>query len=312
MGALIGKLLGWVPIRPDTASPSGRDHLSCVIGPLDLYASYDQIWHALVDSFRKDQIVRVDTDTVVKVSVPLPGTWVGSPEKDVVFILEEYHLDKASGKIYGSVYKDVADFDHLAFYRTWQVHRRPLLVEVWANFPGPKHLSAEMRAMYNDNLSIIWRRLDLMTAGRPPLARTSKSLSNPGELCIVIDNLSSYLTFDRLWDEWIDIVKYPEGSSSDDVETQTDNEFTVYTKTPLGPNGEVLSNTLDFRVNKAKGEIITSMGSPPVMTSWTKIHKDPLLIETWAQSWVIVSDGVPVEVAAGRFWECLRESLIRY
>jgi len=307
MGVTLSRLLGWDPIRHNVRTTYGGTEVSCsLVGPLDAHADFDDAWKAILLHLKESHRVRSISDDFIQMTVYCPGQRVGMPEREFVIFQENSYLEKARKRISTDVFTDVDDGINVCFRKIYQIRENPLMLEAWGIYPGPMYLSAEMRTAMCETLQTIWKRLDIVRDRPVPSARTTQSKFRGHELCIMSDPIGEYLDFERLWAEWLDVIKYPAGSRLDDVETINDSQFNITAKICPGDPGEVVEQQFRFFLDKRSGRVRAEMGDPVTVMMWTVIHRDPLQVEMWAVPWVLSEDGPPVQEMATEFWRCLQ------
>jgi hypothetical protein len=179
------------------------------------------------------------------------------------------------------------------------IHRSPLCLEHWGEATGERK-SGKAKAAYVQMLvDTIGLRVKATSSGPAKVHANFASPSGSGLLSVVSEPLGKLTTFDKLWDNWLQLQKNPPKVpevKSQDVVVVSDTEFkvlatldeaTLVANTPGRKMREDETNFIKYNLNSAKGSMaqeIYGSGGRVRDRNFAVLHKNPLRLEWWGET----------------------------
>jgi hypothetical protein len=271
-----------VKVQQGVASPTNAAFKSAVSEPLDQHISYERLWAEMIDLLQYPPSTAEN-----KYSPPAVTNDNEFEVKQESKAAGESTLRHSINNLAGEVRIETYGKAGRIRDRNWVVlHKNPLRLEVWGESPGERKHGPVKSAMVNTFLETLVKKVNPQAAP----VKVNHGVESPtiaGLKSVISEPMDHVVTYDKFWKEFVHLLKNPiteEGGVKESKCSGTsDSDFTVSQVISPTP----LKETSVYKVNKAQGSIYAETSGPDGRLQekhWTKIHKEPLVIECWSEN----------------------------
>jgi len=249
-GSILGWFLGKTVVFKDVTSPSGTGQMSCLSDPIETVDPL-QFWFALLRVLKYPELSSFVIDSDLLEASATAAVVRQKYNGQVMDFLGKGHGDGSEVSLIfrHRIYKDrryvvsviSEEWSGKVRSRNYvQLHQNPLIVEGWHVTAGDPLEQQDASARMRRVLDVILRRTGIDADIQLNLEYDDKE-----EPRIVTDPLDEHMAFERLWDEWVDVVKYHTSQDrtvkSTDVVPQLADEFLIthtFSREDADPNSK--------------------------------------------------------------------------
>jgi len=307
MGASIGGPRKVVEVVPDVDSEICPGRKSVVSVPLSDYADFTQLWISIVKWMKAGRTEPGKSKMVYSTSglfiVKQMSKRSAFPRVDPrVPGGEDIEIDIITwtNKALKRMRSEVVCHGHVIGREGFYIHEEPLCLEAWGEMPGLRVAGESLCKLIESVMETILQR------AKPDVDSQTKIVMHPnieqppdsGLFYAVSDPFPEWLTFERVWVEWLDLLKYQpphEGIKSVKLIVHEEHEFTIKRTVDgrraaeLGAGENRLEDVDDYKRVYATPssralfiEHTTNAGETP-LRYWITFPADPLHIKTWSE-----------------------------
>lgn len=314
VGGIVGICSGKVQVWAGVPSLLGTGLVSAVSDPIE-DVDILQFWYALVRIYKHPPIIpgmgflrKATLDKVIQggfqVTQVLDGELMdqigkGTGDGQHVEITYVHRTNKEQRTIRTVSYWKSGKVRTRNFV---MLHASPLRLEAWYEVPGPPLPPSAARDRVQWILDLILKRTSPSTEEAPQVHFLLPKEGSSDEH-IISEPLDGYVSFERLWDEWVDTVKYHPKDKlimSSELLVTSDTEFVVVqswsgkTADKKGKGrgtGKDVESVQQVTLRKEEGEVhvqewrdlqLYEIGDVPERF-WMKFHRAPLCVECWGE-----------------------------
>jgi len=315
VGSALGLVTGKVRVWPGVPSLTGNGLISAVSDPIEDVDAM-QFWFALLQVYRHPPVIpgvgflrRATLEDVRPNGFTVKQVLDGE-------LLDQIGKGEGTGENVEITYvhqtnKEDRSIKTVTYWKSGKVrsrnyvllHHDPLRMESWYEIPGDPMPEDDVRARVQWVLTLIVQRNSTEALKDETEVRFESHSSPSGEERLFSERLDGHVTFDQLWEEWVDLVKYrPKDQviKSSEVCVVSESEFVVvqelaraFPDTPgeRSGNGEDSQIVQQVYLRKELNEICIEewrdmssheRGHIPTRL-WVHFHRDPLQVECWGE-----------------------------
>uniref|UniRef100_A0A7S1QWC1 Uncharacterized protein n=1 Tax=Alexandrium catenella TaxID=2925 RepID=A0A7S1QWC1_ALECA len=301
-----------VSVVSSVESPGWQGKLSVVSEPLDEHADFYKLWMGMIKwmkNGRKWSKLEMELPRFFLVAqlaprslfpatpASVPRHELSPQSQDCVAIARMHHLDRQQRNIR----VEASTNGHIVEREYYVFHEAPLCVEAWRETPGTRFAGEWLRAVTMATLEIILTRAH--PGERDPcwIYPNVEDPPNSGLMSVISDPLDKLIDFERIWIEWLDLLKYPnsKGGPVKDVKLRimSEMEFTVLQlvdgaqaeKLHISENkpGTVVRDFKKVHYHKEARAIYVEHlleGAETPKRYWIRFWDKPLRVQSWGET----------------------------
>jgi hypothetical protein len=281
---------------PSVASKSADDK-SSLSQPLDTVADWKAFWEELISCSKhpvKELVPHLRSSDLEEVSTSEFYVSLNTAAPALQYIAH-CKCDKAHGVFSAESSRN----DKSEPEKTWALfNKESLAIESWGEQKIARGFGAarceQIKALLDTVIKLV----------RPDLGRSGVQVTPNEKLrCVVSSPLDAVLSFDRLWNELIELLKRPQAQGvlkEATLKVASDTEFTVV-HTLAGASlprpeaeAEDKSNGVDdvktilkYRIDRSRGEVYRDcyrMAGGLIDRGWIVVRTEPLRLESWTET----------------------------
>ncbi|CAK0807375.1 unnamed protein product [Prorocentrum cordatum] len=282
--------------QPSIASNSADDK-SSLSQPLDKVADWKAVWEELI-SVSKHPVAKMVPELrsydLEEVSASEFYVTLNTAAPALQYIVH-CKYDKAHG-VFSA---ESSGNDNSEPEKTWALfYKEPLVIECWGEQKIARGFGAARCEQIKAFLDTVIKRV------RPDLGRSGVQVTSNEKLrCAISSPLDAILSFDRLWNELVELLKRPQTQGvlkEATLKVASDTEFTVVhtldgASLPRpeakgkgkGKGVDDVKTILKYRIDKSKGEVYRDcyrMAGGLIDRGWIMVRTRPLRLESWTET----------------------------
>jgi len=312
----VGGVLGGshlVAVMPGIESPSRPGKTSVVSEPLDEHIDFYRLWLGVVKWMKTGRETPERSKLAVEMqkffilgqlapraafpSVPsrVPKHKLSPPGEEWIEIAVLHWLDRPNR----TIRTEVTCQGHVVGREYFIFHEDPLCLEAWGEQPGQRFAGEWLRRVIQVSVDIIVTRAH--PDGHDPIATYPNCEDPPdsGLMSVITSGMDAYLNLDRIWIEWLDLLKYPSrghGVKATKLTIESDTDFTISQVVEgskaetLGVGENMAQDVFESKRVSASTESqsiyieqFTNQGETPKRI-WVRFHQFPLRVQAWAET----------------------------
>jgi len=247
MGANLGPLggPGLVAVEPGVESACRPGSTSVVSEPLDEHTDFVELWMGVIKWMKKGR----DKPHMSKLEVELQklfilaqlaprSTYPATPHNIPTHELSPagqdmvaFHFVHFPERQMKEIRCEVMCSGHCVARQYFLFHDAPLCLEAWAESAGQRYAGELLRQIVSTTLARILARAHPGEIEAPKTFCNIEDPPNSGLMTVLTEPLDRYISFERLWTEWLDLLKYPntKGGPVKNIrlDVHTERDFTL-------------------------------------------------------------------------------------